>query len=184
MKHNDAYYARMADSIEHDHEIGSKYADMYQSEGAVGRASNRFRPQEQRVPVRNTTGQIVWCTPTQLVVLRAGRSLEGQKASATIIAASIGVAVSTVTRALTFLAAFKLIAYDVTMGRNGGITFLAMAWADLKMRCRNAWARIQQQKARAYERYLHKLEGTGYYSSGLNFATSNVIDAKFSDPAS
>jgi hypothetical protein len=182
MKHNDAYYARMADNIEHDHEIGNKYADMYQSEGATGRASQRFR-QELRVPIRNPLGQVVWCTPTQLAVLRAGRSLEGQKATATIIAASIGVAVSTVTRALIFLSAFKLIAYDTTMGRNGGITFLKMVWADLKMRARTAWARIQQQKARAYERYLLKLEGTGYYTSGLNFATSNVIDANFNPGA-
>ena len=182
MKHSDRYYAAMADREARDHDVTSKYAGrLYVSEGAFGRAFNRFRPKERKVGVRNVSGHVVWCTPTQILVMTAGRRLEGEKVSATMIAASLGVATSTVTRALLFLSAWKLIAYDVMMGRNGGITFLKMAWADLKMRSRTAWARMQNDRVRAWNRLVKRLEDSLYFTSGLNFATSTAIDATFSE---
>jgi hypothetical protein len=183
-KSSDRHYARMADEISHDHEVTSKYKDrLFTSEGATGRAANltpgfnRFRPHESRIPVRNVTGKLVWCTPIQVRVKEAADRMTGQKVSATIIAASLGVATSTVTRALLFLAAWKLVAYDTERGRHGGITFLSMAWADLKQRARTAWARMQQDRVRAWDRYVAKLDKSLYFWSGLNVATSESVVA-------
>jgi predicted transcriptional regulator len=112
-----------------------------------------------------------WVTPIQYQVMKVARANEGETLTATIIANSLGVAVSTVTRALLKLAALKLVAFDVVRGRSGGIHFLSRSWADLKARARTAWAKINDQRLKAWDRYLDKLDRAHYFSSGLNFAT-------------
>lgn len=150
--------------------------DFQQSDGVqpMTMGWSRYRPHESRVIVRDMYGKEHWITPTQHKVLMAGRHLEGEKVTATIIANSLGVAVSSVTRALLRLAALKLIAYDMKRGRSGGITFLATAWADLKARSRQAWAKLQHERDKAYERYIRQLDMSHYFSAGLNFATTTT----------
>jgi len=137
----------------------------------------RYHPTVALLPVRDGFGNTVLLTPNQHRILIVGRSLEGEKVSAGTIAASIGVATSTVTRALTRLAAYGLVAYDTAKGRYGGITFIATAWADLKARSKRAWGRIRQDRDRAWDRYIGKLERTGYFWSGLNVASYREQDA-------
>jgi len=145
----------------------------------------RYHPEQRRVPVRNYEGRMVELTPAQHTLMIAVRPMEGQKVSATIIANSIGVAVSTVTRGLLVLAALKLIAFDVQTGRSGGFTFLKMAWADLKARSRTAWDRLKRSKdraeKRAHTRWQERLQTVGWFTYGLNFASSLYMDATFSE---
>lgn len=176
-------YAQMADTgVEHTRDLWAAqdrqlraraHTGYVQSDGRhpLSPGWSRYRPDEQRVTVRDGFGKLVSLSPTQHRVLMAARALEGERITATVLANSIGVATSTVTRALVLLAAFGLVAYDVTRGRYGGITLLRTAWADLKARSRTAWGVIQEQRARAWDRYIAKLERTAYFWSGLNVAT-------------
>jgi predicted transcriptional regulator len=141
----------------------------------------KYHPDQRRVPVRNPEGRVVMLTPAQHMLMIAVRPMEGRKVSATMIAASLGVATSTVTRGLVILAALKLVAYDVETGRGGGFTFLAMAWADLKRRSRTAWAKVHEWGEKAHSRFERKLERSGWYTAGLNFASSLYMDATFSE---
>jgi DNA-binding transcriptional ArsR family regulator len=141
----------------------------------------RYRPEVIPVPIRDHWGNTRMVTPHQASVLAFARSHEGQKLTATVIADSLGVAVSTVTRALVRLSAYGLVAYDTARGRFGGITFLAVAWADLKGRARGAWSKIRHEREGITRRYLARLERSGYYVAGLDFnlATISTMDAKF-----
>jgi hypothetical protein len=127
------------------------------------------------VVVRNPDGRPVELTVNQHRILMAGRTLEGETVSAAMIARSIGVATSTVTRALVVLAAFKFLAFDVTRGRYGGFTFLSTAWADMKQRSRRAWSRIKDERAKAEERWLKRLDRSLYFWSGLNVASIEEV---------
>jgi predicted transcriptional regulator len=141
----------------------------------------KYHPDQRRVPVRNPEGRIVMLTPGQHTLMVAVRQLEGRKVSATIIAASLGVATSTVTRGLVILAMLKLVAYDVETGRNGGFTFLSMAWADLKRRSRTALERVRHWQDQAHSRFERRLERSGWFVAGLNFASREDMDATFSE---
>lgn len=102
---------------------------------------------------------------------------EGERFTMSEMAESLGCAVSTVSRALTRLAALRLIAFDVVRGRNGGVTFLSIAWADLKARSRNAWAKIRDERRKVWQRYVEKLDKSHYFWAGLNVASLEVKDA-------
>jgi predicted transcriptional regulator len=158
----------MADEmVSHDHEVTSKYKDrLAVSDGAYGRAFIKYRPNMELIWIRGK-----WVTPIQYQVMKVAVANEGETLTATIIANSLGVAVSTVTRALLKLAALKLVAFDVIRGRSGGIHFLSTSWADLKARARTAWAKINEQRLKTWDRYLRKLDESRYFWSGLNVAT-------------
>lgn len=139
---------------------------------------SRYRPKEIRVLVRNCDGYSISLTPSQHLVLLAARNSGSERITMTSIARTLGIAVTSVSRALTVLAAFKLVAYDVTRGRFGGITVLSESWADMKARARAALARLRYQRdraaARAWARFEHKLSVTGYFVTGLDFNVASI----------
>jgi DNA-binding MarR family transcriptional regulator len=135
---------------------------------------NRFRPNERRVLLLNDLGEPVSCSPTQnsvYVLVQAGTGLNTVRS----ISKSLGVAPSTVSRALTMLASKRLIAYDIVRGRYGGIKRLETTWADMKGRAKAAKAKISRQYQLAEQRWYRKLARTGYYWSGLNVALSTNV---------
>jgi hypothetical protein len=158
-------YADMADA-----DRARRAREFIQSDGVHPMTAgwSRYRPHEERVMVRDSAGRERWLTPTQHRVLIVGRTHEGEKVTARIIANSIGVAPSTVSRALTVLASLTLVAYDVVRGRYGGITFLSSAWADMKARARRAWGKRFREREMAWDRYLRKLDKSLYWWSGLS----------------
>ena len=140
-----------------------------------GRFNNRFRPGETRILITNDLGRPVECSPTQSAVYSLVVASTGP-VTMRAIAEQLKVAPSTVSRAMTMLAAFRLLAYDVVRGRNGGVKVLSLAWADLKVRARKAHARIAHEKDMVAKRWLNKLERTGYYWSGLNVALTTDVE--------
>jgi tRNA splicing ligase len=96
------------------------------------------------------------------------------------VGASIGVATSTVSRALTRLAALGLVSYDTFKGRKGGIRLFTMSGKALKERSQRAWDRIKASKDQAAQRWRNKLEASGYDFASLNVATKRAMDATFS----
>lgn len=137
---------------------------------------SRYRPHEIRVVVRNSEGRSVSLSPNQHRVLTAVRMAETDDLTMRSIATSLGIAVSSVSRALIVLAAWKLVAYDVVRGRKGGISLVSMTWADLKMRSRTAWQKLHRERQRAWDRYLRKLDATRYWWSGLNVALTSTYE--------
>jgi hypothetical protein len=79
-----------------------------------------------------------------------------------VIANSLGVAASTVYRALIRLAAIGLVSYDVKRGRSGGVAFVHLTPKDLKDRATAAWEYIKAAKQRAAERWIERLRRSGY----------------------
>jgi len=128
-------------------------------------------PKPVTVLMRDDRGQERRLTETQHRIIVFVRSHEGETFTATVIAHSLGVAISTVTRTVNLGVALRLIAVNVVRGRYGGIEILARAWADLKARSRNAWTRIRDTAHKAEERYLRKLDASHYFTAGLNFAS-------------
>jgi DNA-binding MarR family transcriptional regulator len=158
----------------------------------------RYRKTEPRVMVKDSRGRTVILTVNQHMILMHLRTRalaigdiaeqneqlslpdgpsenDGSLVSMTKIANSLGIAPSTVSRAVVLLVAFRLIAVDVVRGRYGGLRVLSMAWADLKGRARGAWERIRRTRekaeVRAQMRYDERLSRTGYWWSGLNVAS-------------
>lgn len=165
------YYERLGDQ-----ERARLAREFQVSDGLVPMTKGweRYHPKEQRIPVQDAWGNTRYLTPNQHRVLVSARSLAGteDRVTMTVIANSIGVAVSTVSRALIMLAAFGLVAYDTTKGRYGGITLFQLAWADLKRRSRTAWAKIRYERRRAWDRHVSRLERSHYFTAGLNFAVN------------
>jgi len=156
--------------------------DFQQSDGLHPMSRGWERP--PTILVRNPDGREVRLTVTQHRILMAGRALEGETVSAAMIARSIGVVTSTVTRSLVILAAFKLVAYDVTRGRYGGFTFLSTAWADMRQRSRKAWTKIKDERQKAWDRFEKKLATSLYYWSEVNVASMREQDATLNEGAS
>lgn len=172
------HYAGMA-----DHERVRRARQSQTSDGLhpMTKGWERYRPDVIPVPIRDAWGNVRLVTPNQAQVLAVARTHEGETIRATVIASSLGVATSTVTRALVRLAAYGLVAYDTVRGRFGGITFLSTAWADIRMRSRSAWSRIRDERGKAWQRYLRKLDTSLYWWSGLdakvNVASNTPMDA-------
>jgi DNA-binding MarR family transcriptional regulator len=119
--------------------------------------------------VLDMDGHERWLTPNQHRVLLATRSVSS--ASMAAIAASLGFATSTVSRALVRLASMGLVAYDTRRGRGGGVTFLRLAGKALEQRAQAAWMKLKQARIRARERWTQRLLLTGYPGWALNVAT-------------
>ena len=134
----------------------------------------RYHPHEATVEVIDLDGKRRYLTPYQWNVLQAVRTLR-ERASMSIIAASLGVAPSTVMRALKRLASMGLVAYDTARGRNGGITVVQVAAKELKARAQSAWEYLKDARIRADERarrrFLQLLEQSGYPMAALNVAS-------------
>ena len=137
---------------------------------------SRYRPNERPVMVTDAWGKSRWITPKQYQVLQASKVLQAQASMATI-AASLGVATSTVSRALLRLASMGLVAFDVKRGRNGGVTFIKALGAELEKRAQGAWERLKQYRLRAEERVWNRAYATGY---PVNVATITRRDATIS----
>jgi predicted transcriptional regulator len=134
----------------------------------------RFHPQERSVAVTDAWGKPAWLTPTQHKVWTASRALQSEhseRVSMARIANSLGVAVSTVYRALIRLASLGLVSYDTTKGRNGGIAFVHLTATALKERAVRAWDRIKMAREKAAQAWHSRLERSGYDFAALNVAT-------------
>jgi len=125
----------------------------------------RFHPQERAVQVTDAWGKPAWITPTQhriwvaVLALQDGHS---ERVSMAKIAASLGVAASTIYRGLIRLASLGLVGYDTKRGRSGGVAFVHLTPKALKDRATAAWEWIKAQKQKAVERWHSRLERSGY----------------------
>lgn len=158
-------------------------------DGAMPMSSGwrKYHRHEATVQVVDLDGITRWITPTQHRVLVALRHLAeeySERVSFTAIAASLGVATSTATRAALRLAAFGLVSYDVTRGRNGGVIVLRRVPEDVRERAQEAWARIRRASEAAAARWRQLLVRSGYRPEWLNVAFCTVVDATISWTAS
>lgn len=148
---------------------------------ATGRAAvlspgwKRYHPTEATVEVIDLDGKRRYLTPTQHRVLLATRSLR-DTASMRTIAASIGVATSTVSRALLRLASLGLVAYDVVRGRYGGVTVVRAVGRELQERAQRAWGRLRDARMKQEARWYDRLSRSGY-PGAFNVASYMSMDA-------
>jgi predicted transcriptional regulator len=147
---------------------------MQQSNGVypISAGWERYRkPESERsVVIVDAWGRQRWITPTQARVLAAMQRLQAdhsERVSMAKVAASLGVAPSTVYRAMLRLAAFGLIAYETKRGRSGGVAMVHVTAAELKQRAQSAWDRLAAARARAAARWRQVLERSGYPMSAL-----------------
>ena len=161
------------------HETGHERTrtDFVLSDGAMPMSSGwrKYHPNEATVEVIDLDGKRRYLTPKQHGVLVAVRTLQ-DRATLTMIAASLGYATSTVSRALLRLASMGLVAYDVTRGRYGGITMLKTAAVDLKRRAQTAWEALKRQRMSRERAWYDRLSRSGYVFA-FNVATSTYMDA-------
>ena len=165
------YYVRME-----ARDRAKRARDFIQSDGL--HPMTRGFPKPVTVLMRDDQGRERRLTETQHRIIVFVRTHEGETFTATVIAHSLGVAISTVTRTVNLGVALRLIAVNVVRGRYGGIEIMARAWADLKARSRNAWTRIRDTAHKADLRYQRKLDASHYFTAGLNFASIVEVDAK------
>jgi DNA-binding MarR family transcriptional regulator len=135
----------------------------------------KYHPTEATIEVIDMDGNRRYITPKQYQVLRAVQLLK-DRATLTMIASSIGVATSTVSRGLLRLASLGLVAYDVTRGRYGGIDMLKTTSVDLKRRAQAAWERLKAYRMSAERRWYERLARSGY-PFAFNVASYTVMDA-------
>ena len=132
----------------------------------------RYHPDQQPVQVTDAWGKPAWLTPTQNRVWTASRALQdehSERVSMARIANSLGVAASTVYRALIRLASLGLVSYDTSKGRSGGVAFVHLTPKALKERAAAAWAWIKAAKEKAALAWHLRLERSGY-----DFATQSL----------
>lgn len=172
MTHGDQFYADMADRSD-----GMHMGDVVARNRARAERATRFtvsdglqpmtkgwakyHPEQKPVQVIDAWGKPRWITPNQYAIYRAFLTLR-EKASMTRIAASLGVASSTVSRALSRLASLGLIAYDVKRGRYGGIERVMAAGKDLEARAQRAWERLKATRIKREARWYDRLSRSGY----------------------
>jgi predicted transcriptional regulator len=121
----------------------------------------QYHPNEPTIEVRDIDGRRRYLTPKQHSVLLVVRGLTETRTMRSI-AEDLGYAASTVSRALTKLASFGLIAYDVVRGRYGGIELVHAVGRELKERAQTAWQKIKDARLKAERRWFVKLERSGY----------------------
>ncbi len=155
--HSEAYWHSMA--MLADRSAVSE--DMGRASQPMGKGWRDYHKGEATIEVIGFDGQRHYITPKQYQVYRAVQLLK-ERATLTMIAASIGVATSTVSRALLRLASFGLVAYDTQRGRYGGVTMLALASVDLKRRAQAAWEVLKGYRMRAEARWYERLARSGY----------------------
>lgn len=140
----------------------SKVAPVVTGRAAIVSAGwARYHPGQEPVQVIDAWGKPRWITPKQYDVYRAFLTLQ-EKASMSRIAASLGLATSTVSRALSRLASLGLIAFDVSRGRYGGIVRVMAAGKDLQERAQRAWERLKRDRMRRESRWYDRLARSGY----------------------
>lgn len=155
-------------------------------QNATGRAAvltlgwAQYHPTEAMIEVIDIDGKRRMLTPIQNAVYQAARTLQ-DRATLTMIAASLGVATSSVSRALLKLSSFGLIAYDVARGRYGGITMVRASVDDLKRRAQSAWERLKAERMRREGRWYDRLARSGY-PVPVNVASYMVMDATLKVP--
>lgn len=168
----DTYYANMADRMGDTHvadvlarnRARARHATRFTvSDGLhpMSKGWARYHPGQEPVQVLDAWGKPRWITPNQYAIYRAFLTLR-EKASMSRISASLGVATSTVSRALARLASLGLIAYDVKRGRYGGIERVMAAGKDLEARAQRAWERLKAARIKREARWYDRLERSGY----------------------
>jgi DNA-binding IclR family transcriptional regulator len=184
----DRYYADMADRVEsRDHDVKVAYGDrIVASEGAFGRAWLKFNPGKELVYVDDMEGRPRAITPKQKDVLYLAVSMiEGEFLTMRQMAERLGVSPSTVSRALTKLAAWGILAYVVGRGRYAGLVIFRRFRGDGRDRFREAAkARVRRWRERAAER-LSRLEfnvatyilGKNGSGAGYRYVSVNGMDA-------
>ena len=154
----DRHYAKLADKVEgRDHDVSVAYRDrLTQSEGAFGRAWVKFNPGVALVYVDDAEGRPRALTPKQYLVLTMALDMLnglGKGVTMRAMATALQVAPSTVSRALTKLASWGLIAYVVGRGRWAGLVIFRRAKDDGLDRFRKAaQARVRRWSEAARDR--------------------------------
>ncbi len=192
MNRADRHYADMADKVEgRDHDVKQKYADrIVASEGAFGRAWLKFNPGVQLVYVDDAEGRPRALTPKQYQVLTMALDMANGAKGLTMreLARVLDVAPSTVSRALTKLQAWGLIAYMSGRGRWAGLVIFRRAENDGFDRFRHAAkARVRRWKEAADRRvsrlivnvapYFLEEKGRGYDSLTAYYLSTTTKDA-------
>ena len=159
----DRHYAALADKEEgRDHDVRNAYRDrLTLSEGAFGRAWMKFNPGVQLVYVDDAEGHPRALTPKQYAVLTyALDALRSNVNPGTMrdIARALEVAPSTISRALTKLAAWGLIAYICARGRFAGLVIFQRSQNDGMDRFRKAAKARVQRWSEAARRRISRLE--------------------------
>jgi len=155
-------WGRQADRIERE-----RAKRFVQSDGIRPLTDGWMRYNRNRPTVRviDAWGKERWITPTQAEVLNASRKVRGT-ASMGKIAASVGVAASTVYRALLRLSSMGLVAYDVKRGRSGGVTFVRAIGDAIEKRAQKAWETLKRYRLNALrsaeKRAWKRARATGY----------------------
>jgi DNA-binding MarR family transcriptional regulator len=180
----DQRYADMADRMGDDHlrdvqvrssQERARHATRFQvSDGLhpMTQGWAKYHPNEATVEVIDLDGKRRYITPTQHSVLLAARSLR-DAASMRTIAASLGVATSTVSRALLRLASLGLVAYDVVRGRYGGVSIVRATGRELRDRAQAAWSRLRHARMKQEGRWYDRLSRSGY---PLAFNVASYMD--------
>ena len=156
------YWSWRADTEERE-----RQSDFVQSDGIRPLSDGWMRYNRNRPTVRviDAWGKERWITPTQAEVLNASRKVTGT-ASMGKIAASLGVAASTVYRALLRLSSMGLVAYDVKRGRSGGVTFVRAIGDAIEKRAQKAWETLKRYRLNALKssekRAWERARATGY----------------------
>ena len=160
-------WGRQADRIERE-----RAKRFVQSDGIRPLTDGWMRYNRNRPTVRviDAWGKERWITPTQAEVLNASRKVRGT-ASMGKIAASLGVAASTVYRALLRLSSMGLVAYDVKRGRSGGVTFVRAVGDMIEKRAQKAWETLKRYRLNALKssekRAWERARATGYPESAI-----------------
>ena len=143
--------------------IDKHRTDYVQSDGLhpLTTGWRRYHPNEATIEVIDMDGKRRYLTPKQHHVLLTVRTLR-DRASMTMIAASLGYATSTVSRALLRLASMGLVAYDVARGRYGGLTVLRASVVDMKRRAQTAWETLKRQRMQRERAWIARLERSGW----------------------
>jgi hypothetical protein len=189
MTHGDQRYADMADRLEDGRHIRdvqvaasrqerARHATRFQvSDGLhpMTQGWAKYHPNEATVEVIDAWGKRRYLTPIQHQVLLAARGLR-DRATVRVIADSLGVAASTVSRGMVKLASMGLIAYDVARGRYGGITIVQAVGKALQDRSQAAWRKLHDIRMKAEARYYDRLSRSGY-PLAFNVASYMDMDA-------
>ena len=186
----DQYYAAMADKRERDPIVDP--ADQNRATVPLGRGFalwQRMNAGAQLVWVDDMDGNPRALTPKQAMVLAAAlEMIEGVGLTIRGLALSLHVAPSTVSRALTKLAAWGLIAYFVGKGRFAGLVIFRRAKDDGMDRFRQAAkARVRRWSEAAQRRisrlifnvapYILEEKGRGYDSLTAYVLSTSSKDA-------
>jgi DNA-binding MarR family transcriptional regulator len=183
----DQRYADMADRMGDDHlrdvqvrssQERARHATRFQvSDGLhpMTQGWAKYHPNEATVEVIDLDGKRRYLTPHQHQIMLAVRGLSDTVSMRTL-AASLGVATSTVSRALLRLASMGLVAYDVLRGRYGGVSVIRASATALRDRAQAAWRKLRDERMKREGRWYDRLSRSGY-PLAFNVASYMDMDA-------